>query len=159
LLIWPEFFKHQHFCSLWPIFQSYALVDGREQVFFITTREICNLYRTCKTPASRFKYCTRSQCCCIWLICETFQRYVSFKIYKGLFYLHDYYNWVRRLIVSDAELPDSLYIILYYKTFEWHIIIQYKKIEALTSKPGTWNPKPNAKPVSVSHRRPGTGFK
>jgi len=60
----------------------------------------------------RFKYCKRSQCCCIWLICKTFQRYVSFKIYKDLFYLHDYYNWVRRFVVSDPELPDSLYIYL-----------------------------------------------
>ena len=61
----------------------------------------------------RFKYCTRSQCCCIWLICKTFQRYASFKMYKGLFYLHDYNIWVKRFVVSDPELPDSLYMFMY----------------------------------------------
>ena len=71
----------------------------------------------------RFKYCTRSQCCCIWLICKTFQRYVSFKLYKGLFYLHDYYNWVRRFVVSDPELPDSLY----WKGIKWNISLQQRQ--------------------------------
>jgi len=58
----------------------------------------------------RSKYCMRTQCCCIWLTCKTFQRLVSFKICKGLFYWNDYYNCVRRFVVSDPELPDSLYI-------------------------------------------------
>ena len=35
LLIWLEFFKYQHFCSLWPICQSYMLGNGREQVFLL----------------------------------------------------------------------------------------------------------------------------
>ena len=48
LFIWSVFFKHQHFWSLWLIFQSSVLVDDREQVFFITTREIRYLYRNCK---------------------------------------------------------------------------------------------------------------
>jgi len=56
----------------------------------------------------RSKYCTRTQCCCIWLTCKTFQRYVSFKICKGLFYWNQYNNCVRRFVVSDPELPDSL---------------------------------------------------
>ena len=52
LLIWPVFFKHQHFWSVWMIFQRSVLVDDREQVFFITTREIRYLYSTCKKTAS-----------------------------------------------------------------------------------------------------------
>jgi len=58
----------------------------------------------------RSKYCTKPQCCCIWLTCKTFQRDVSFKIYKGLLHMNDYYICVRRFVVSDPELPDSLYI-------------------------------------------------
>ena len=77
-----------------------------------------------------FKYCTRSQCCCIWLICKTFQSYVSFKLYKGLFYLHDYYNWVRRFVVSDPELPDSLYCVkrYQYRSAVWNQLKQRSRI-------------------------------
>ena len=57
----------------------------------------------------RLKYCLRTQCCCIWLTFKTFQRYVSFKICKGLFYWNNNYNCVRRFVVSDPKLPDSLY--------------------------------------------------
>jgi len=57
----------------------------------------------------RSKYCTQTQCCCIWLTCKTFQRDVSFKIYKGLLHMNDNYICVRRCVVSDPELPDSLY--------------------------------------------------
>jgi len=35
LFIWPVFFKHQHFWSLWLIFQSSLLADDREQVFLL----------------------------------------------------------------------------------------------------------------------------
>jgi len=35
LFIWPVFFKHQHFWSLWLILQSSVLVDDGEQVFLL----------------------------------------------------------------------------------------------------------------------------
>ena len=57
----------------------------------------------------RSKYCTKTQCCCIWLTCKTFPRDVSFKIYKGLLHMNDYYICVRRFVFSDPKLPDSLY--------------------------------------------------
>jgi len=57
----------------------------------------------------RSKYCTKTRCCCIWLTCKTFQRDVCFKIYKGLLHMNDYYICVRRFVVIDPELPDSLY--------------------------------------------------
>ena len=60
----------------------------------------------------RLKYCTRTQCWCILLTCKSFQRYLSFKIWKGLFYLNDYKNDDRVFVVSDPELPDSLYLTL-----------------------------------------------
>jgi len=31
-------------------------------------------------------------------------------VYKCLFYWNNYYNGVRRFVVSDPKLPDSLYI-------------------------------------------------
>jgi len=81
------------------------------------------------------KYCTRTQCCCIWLTCKTFQRYVSFKICKGLFYWNQYYNCVRRFVVSDPELPNSLYL---FKKLNknWEHLLQYSllSIHTLLSK-------------------------
>ena len=73
--------------------------------------ELTRNHRTC-CMLLRSKYCTRKQFCCISLTCKTFQRYVSFKICKGLFYWNDYCNFVRRFVVSDPELPDSLYTVL-----------------------------------------------
>ena len=55
------------------------------------------------------RFARKTQSCCICLTCKTFQRYVSFKICKGLFCLNDNYHCVRRFVVSDPELPDSLY--------------------------------------------------
>jgi len=75
--------------------------------FCVRTELTCN-HRTC-CMLLRSKYCMRTQCCCIWLTFKTFQRYVSFKINKGLFYWNNYYNCVRRFVVSDPKLPDSLY--------------------------------------------------
>jgi len=40
---------------------------------------------------------------------QTFQRDVSFKICKALLHMNDYYICVRRFVVCDPELPDSLY--------------------------------------------------
>jgi len=65
--------------------------------------ELTRNHRTwCMTLRS--KYCTKTQCCWIWLTCKTFQRDVSFKIHKGLLHMNDYYICVRRFVVSDPEL-------------------------------------------------------